>query len=106
MKRTLATIGLGAGLMYLLDPEHGEERRAQLREKFQGLLPKTSGAVSEKVEAIGMKAIDLTSRADDKAAEAIATTVPPQAESSQTESSQAESSQAGISQADGDRPAA
>ena len=81
MKRTLFTIGLGAGLMYLLDPEHGEERRAQLRDKFQGFLPRTSGAVSDKVEAIGMKAIDLTARVDDKAAEAITTTLPPQADS-------------------------
>lgn len=77
MKKTLFTIGLGAGLMYLFDPQHGNERRTQLIDKLQGVLPKTAEAVSSKVSALGTKATDLTTRADDMAAEAV-TTLPPQ----------------------------
>ena len=73
MKRALIYAGLGAGVMYLLDPEHGGERRAQLRDKVQSLLPRTSGAITDKAQSIGMQAIDLTARADEKAAEVIAT---------------------------------
>jgi hypothetical protein len=73
MKRALICAGLGAGLMYLLDPEHGGERRAQLRDKVQGLLPRTSDAITEKAQSISMHAIDLTARADEKAAEVITT---------------------------------
>src|SRR5687768_6078103 len=73
MKRALICAGLGAGVMYLLDPEHGSERRAQLRDKVQSLLPRTSGAITDKAQSIGMHAIDLTARADEKAAEVITT---------------------------------
>ena len=73
MKRALICAGLGAGVMYLLDPEHGGERRAQLKDKVQSLLPRTSGAITDKAQSIGMQAIDLTARADEKAAEVITT---------------------------------
>jgi hypothetical protein len=73
MKKALICAGLGAGVMYLLDPEHGSERRAQLRDKVQGLLPRTSDAITDKAQSIGMQAIDLTARADEKAAEVITT---------------------------------
>lgn len=32
--RTLITFGLGALTMYLLDPQHGRSRRAQLRDQW------------------------------------------------------------------------
>ena len=77
MKKTLLTIGIGAGLMYLFDPKHGSERRAQLLDKIQGTLPKTAEAVTSKVSALGSKATDLTAHADDIAADAVST-IPPQ----------------------------
>lgn len=76
MKRGLAFIGIGAGLMYLFDPAHGEERRNALRDKFSGLLPKTTDAIATKAEIISTKAHDLTTKADDAAAEAITTMAP------------------------------
>ena len=76
MKRALMTIGLGAGLMYLLDPENGERRRAQLRDKLRDLLPRTSDAIRTKADTVAAKANDLATRADDRAAEAIATLGP------------------------------
>jgi osmotically-inducible protein OsmY len=38
--------GLGAGLMYLFDPERGERRRATLREKCLGAMRQVGDAVS------------------------------------------------------------
>jgi hypothetical protein len=36
MKKTLFCMGVGAGLMYLLDPELGEVRRSLLRDRLSG----------------------------------------------------------------------
>ena len=83
MKKTLLTMGIGAGLMYLFDPKHGGDRRANLLDKIQGTLPKTAEAVTSKVNALGSKATDLKAHADDIAAEAVAT-IPPQLESSES----------------------
>ena len=76
MKKTLVLMGIGAGIMYLLDPDHGEARRAQLREQLGGMLPKTSDAVHAKADALAAKADDLTARVDDLAAEKISTVGP------------------------------
>ena len=73
MKKTLFCMGVGAGLMYLLDPELGEVRRSMLRDRLSGSLPKTSDAIHATAEVIGSKASDLTARADEAAAEAIST---------------------------------
>ena len=73
MKKALICAGLGAGVMYLLDPEHGGARRSQLKGKVQGLLPRTSDAITDKAHNVGMHAIDLTARVDEKAAEVITT---------------------------------
>jgi hypothetical protein len=81
MKKTLVLVGLGAGFMYLLDPDHGERRRAQLREQLTGLLPKTSDAIHAKADALASKADDLTAHVDNLAAETI-TTVGPRTEDS------------------------
>jgi hypothetical protein len=74
MKRTLLSVGLGAGLMYLFDPELGEVRRSILRDKLSGLsgrMPKTSEAIHDKAEALAAQADDLTTRVDEAAAEVI-----------------------------------
>jgi len=88
MKKALFSLTVGAGLMYLFDPEHGSQRRKQLLDKIQGTMPKTAEAVNHKVNALGTKAsdltADLTARADDIAAEAV-TTLPPQLEGEQSD---------------------
>jgi hypothetical protein len=43
----LVGICLGAGLMYLLDPDRGRRRRALLRDKFVGLSNDVGDAVSK-----------------------------------------------------------
>jgi hypothetical protein len=49
--RTLLTLGLGAAAMYLLDPEQGPRRRAQLRERWMDgtrrLRERASGTAAE-----------------------------------------------------------
>jgi methyl-accepting chemotaxis protein len=79
MKRTLLSVGIGAGLMYLFDPELGEVRRSILRDKLSGLsgrMPKTSEAIHDKAEALAAQADDLTTRVDEAAAEVITNVVP------------------------------
>mgnify|MGYP002779834476 CR=1 FL=1 len=74
MKRTLFSLGIGAGLMYLFDPELGEIRRSMLRDKlseWSGRMPKTSEAIHEKAEALTAQAETLAERVDEKAAEVI-----------------------------------
>jgi len=71
MKKALISIGLGAGIMYLWDPEHGEERRANLLATLRGVAPKTTGAVQAKAEALTASVQDVTAKADEKAADAI-----------------------------------
>lgn len=68
MKKTLLSIGIGAGIMYLFDPELGEVRRSILRDKLRGVAPKTADAVHSKVEALSTKTHDLTDAADAAAA--------------------------------------
>ena len=76
MKKTLITVGIGAGLMYLLDPELGEIRRSMLKDKLRGRLPKTADALHDKKGAVATKAHELVTQADDKAAEAIEHAIP------------------------------
>ncbi|HEX8235470.1 MAG TPA: hypothetical protein VF600_05900 [Abditibacteriaceae bacterium] len=79
MKKTLFSIGIGAGLMYLFDPELGEIRRSMLRDRLSGLsgrMPKTSEALHDKAEALAAQADDLTTRVDEAAAEVITNVVP------------------------------
>jgi len=38
LKTLLVSIGLGAGLMYFMDPQHGNRRRAQVRNRANGLV--------------------------------------------------------------------
>lgn len=73
MKKTLLSIGIGAGLMYLLDPELGEIRRSMLKDKMSGRLPKTTDAVVAKADALVAKVDEVAVKADEAAADAIAT---------------------------------
>ena len=52
----LSGIGVGAGLMYLLDPERGNRRRALIRDKMVKVNRQTQEAVSGRVK-------DMTNRA-------------------------------------------
>src|SRR5215213_803868 len=38
LKTLLVSIGLGAGLMYFMDPQHGNRRRAQVRNRANSLV--------------------------------------------------------------------
>ena len=71
MKRSLICMGVGAGLMYLFDPELGAVRRSMLQDKFQGAMPQTQDALASKAEAVAAKATELTEKADSAAAEKI-----------------------------------
>lgn len=71
MKKTLLCAGIGAGLMYLLDPELGEIRRSMLKDKLSGRLPKTTDAVVAKADALVAKVDEVAAKADETAAEAI-----------------------------------
>ena len=71
MKRSLICMGIGAGLMYLFDPELGEMRRSMLQDKFQGAMPQTQDALASKAADLGAKATELTEKADSAAAETI-----------------------------------
>ena len=71
MKRSLALMGIGAGLMYLLDPELGPVRRSMLRDRFQELLPQTNDALAHKASEVAERAGEITERADTLAADTI-----------------------------------
>ena len=59
----LATLGVGAGLAYLFDPDQGPRRRAQLRDKV-------AGATNSMNETMEGKLRHLSNRARGLAAEA------------------------------------
>ncbi len=75
MKRALFCAGLGAGLMYLFDPQHGSDRRSSLRDLLRGKLPQTSEAVHAKADQLAAKADDLTHKVDEVAADVVANVV-------------------------------
>ncbi len=52
----LGAIGAGAALMYLLDPEGGNRRRALIRDKMVKLNRKTQEAVSGRVHDMSNRA--------------------------------------------------
>jgi hypothetical protein len=63
MKRALTWLGLGAGLMYYLDPDRGRSRRTRVRDRILHLLKELDAAV-------GATAHDLTNRTHGLIAEA------------------------------------
>ena len=59
MKKVLALlsgVGVGAALMYLLDPERGNRRRALIRDKMVTLNRQTQEAVSGRVKDVSNRA--------------------------------------------------
>lgn len=74
MKKLLFTLGLGAGAMYLLDPELGEVRRSLLMDKLQGKLPKTADALAHKAEIVHAKVEDVAAKVDETVADAMGNT--------------------------------
>jgi hypothetical protein len=63
MQRVLTWVGLGAGLMYYLDPDRGRSRRACVRDRITHLLKEIDAAV-------GVTAHDLANRTHGLIAEA------------------------------------
>ncbi len=92
MKKTLICAGIGAGLMYLLDPELGEIRRSMLKDKLSGRLPKTTDAVVAKADALVARVDEAASKADETAADAISSTHLPSVGSSDSLSDETDSS--------------
>lgn len=96
MKKALAFMGIGAGLMYLFDPAHGEERRGQIKEKFAGMMPQTKDALSAKTEAVAAKVDELTTQVDTVAAqkvESLGSDALTPTEDSESENSESQSSE-------------
>ena len=52
----LGGVGVGAALMYLLDPDRGNQRRALMRDKVVKLNRQTQEAVSGRVKDMGNRA--------------------------------------------------
>jgi hypothetical protein len=52
----VTAVGVGAGLMYLLDPDRGNRRRALIRDKMVKLNRQTQEAVSGRVKDMGNRA--------------------------------------------------
>ena len=52
----LAGLGLGAGLMYLLDPDRGNRRRALIRDKMTRLNRQTQETISGRAKDISNRA--------------------------------------------------
>jgi len=52
----LAGLGVGAGLMYLLDPDRGNRRRALIRDKVVRLNRQTHEAVSGRAKDVSNRA--------------------------------------------------
>lgn len=71
MKRSLICMGIGAGLMYLFDPDMGEVRRGMLQDRFQELMPQTNEALASKVGEVAEHAGEITERVDSMAAEKV-----------------------------------
>jgi uncharacterized membrane protein len=50
LKTLLTTIGLGAGLMYFMDPQHGDRRRAMVRDKANRFVNDIDESIEKAVE--------------------------------------------------------
>jgi hypothetical protein len=71
MGSMLLMVGVGAGLMYLFDPEKGDQRRAQLRDKVTELQSRAGTMMdSSKIEELRTRASDIASQAGARLSEA------------------------------------
>jgi len=70
----LTTLAIGAGLMYLLDPKAGAQRRRMVRDKTMDAARQTGSAVSSAAQTVGRKVSDaynsMTGKAEEMANEA------------------------------------
>jgi uncharacterized membrane protein len=55
LKTLLVSIGLGAGVMYFLDPQHGERRRTMVRERANDFVNNINDSIDMAVENARMK---------------------------------------------------
>ena len=60
---TLGAIGIGAGLMYMMDPEEGPRRRAMVRDKFTHWGHEAEDMVEGKAQHLSNKAKGMMSEA-------------------------------------------
>lgn len=60
----LGALGVGAALMYLLDPEQGDRRRAAIRDKGNRLNRQTRDAVSRRMRDLSNRAKGLLHEAE------------------------------------------
>jgi hypothetical protein len=68
ISRVLFFAGLGAALMYLFDPQHGENRRTQLRDQVVTLRDTLEGELDTRVPQVADKARSLAQDARQYAA--------------------------------------
>src|SRR5512134_415859 len=50
LKTLITTLGVGAGLMYFLDPQHGERRRAMVRDRANRFVNNLDESIDKAVE--------------------------------------------------------
>src|SRR5438128_1653812 len=62
----LAGAGIGVALMYLMDPEHGEQRRAYARRRARQMMENAGSTMSTALGATAGGASKLTSRLGDR----------------------------------------
>ncbi|HEX8200457.1 MAG TPA: hypothetical protein VF590_08215 [Isosphaeraceae bacterium] len=66
MKREISMLfgmAIGAGLMYLLDPENGRRRQALMRDKFMGLANDAQEMAASKARHLGNQAYGMMAEA-------------------------------------------
>lgn len=72
IKTLITTLGLGAGLMYFLDPQHGTRRRALVREKANRFADDIEGSIDRAMEDARNRArgvlSEMTARLSDQSA--------------------------------------
>ena len=66
LKTLITTLGVGAGLMYFFDPQHGERRRAMVRDKANGFVNDLNIAIDKAVEDTRNRARGVLSEATAK----------------------------------------
>ena len=66
LKTLVASIGLGAGLMYFLDPQHGNRRRAMVRDKANRFVNSIDESIDKALEDTRNRARGVLSEMTDR----------------------------------------
>ena len=78
LKTLITTLGLGAGLMYFLDPQHGTRRRAMVRDKANRFVNDIDESLDKALEDTRNRArgvlSEMSARLSDQGAPTIART--------------------------------